>query len=363
MIRVLPGAMSSAWHSRLTDLRPVARDLEASYLLEGSLRRTGSEFRVTIKLIEGESGKLLWSQKWQRPHAELDDVPDELASAIAVPAGDRLIWLEYDRAVAKTQDLTAWDHYCRMNHAAAKSTTASLKIAINEARQAVVLAPDFAWAHMGLAFALAASAIVSGDDDGTKAAEARRHANIAVDIDRTSARVLIGAGGTAVLIGDPETGFRLLERGHALDPHDPNVHFYLQIAHLFLGHIAEALSESDKYIERVTSEALFGWVFMYRSIAHFLGGEAEAAVAASQQCLHFIPNGDTALIWLAAHAALRGENAQARAHLAQFRVLEPDYTLASGLSLLARLLMADQAKASEAQAVFSRIWADVEGGA
>jgi TolB-like protein len=363
LLRILPGTMSSAWHRKLTDLRPVARDLDARYLLEGSLRRTGGEFRVTIKLIEGDSGKQLWSQKWQRPLAELGDIPDDLASAIAVPTGDRLLWLEYDRAAEKTQDLTAWAHFGRSNHAAAKATTASLKIAIDEARQAVTLAPDFGLPHAMLAFALAASAIVSGDDDGVKAAEARRHLNIALNTDRTTARVFIAAGGAAVLIGDPETGLRLLERARALDPHDGSIHFYLLIANLFLGRLPETLSESDRYIEWVTSEALFGWVLMYRSAAHFLADETEAAVAASQQCLHFIPNGDIALVWLVAHAALRGENAQARAHLARFRVLEPEYTLASGLSFVARLLMADKAKATEAQKAFSRIWAEVEGGA
>jgi TolB-like protein len=363
LLRILPGAMSSAWHSKLTDLRPVARDLQASYLLEGSLRRTGNEFRVTIKLIEGESGKLLWSQKWQRPLAELDDTPDELASAIALPTGDRLIWLEYDRATEKTHDLTAWDHFSRSNHAAAKATSASLKFAIHEARQAVALAPDLSLPHVILGFTLACSAMVSGDDDGVKAIEARRHLNIALDIDRKKAKVLIWAGGAAVLLGDPETGLRLLERSSALDPLDGSIHFYLLIANLFLGRLPEALSECDRFIEWVSSETLHGWVFMYRSAAHFLGGEAEAAVAASQQCLHFIPNGDTALIWIVALAALRGEETQARAHLTQFRVLEPDYTLASGLSFLARMLMADQAKAAEAQTAFSRIWAEIEGGA
>ena len=363
LLRILPGAMSSAWHDKLTDLRQVARDLEASYLLEGSLRRAGSEFRVTIKLIEGDSGKLLWSQKWQRPLAELDEIPDELANAIALPTCDRLMWLQYDGAPEKTQDLTAWDHFIRSSHATAKATTASLRIAIDEARQAVALAPDFGLPHVTLALALATSAMISGDDDGAKAAEARRHLNIALDIDRTKARVLLAAGSAAVLLGDPETGLRLLERTRELDPQNGTVHFSLLIANLSLGRLTETLSESEKYIEWVTSEALFGWVFMYRGVAHFLGGDADAAADASRQCLHFIPNGDVALVWLAAHDALRGESAQARAHLAQFRVLEPDYTLTSGLSFLGRLLMADGAKAAEAQAAFSRIWAEVEGGA
>ena len=357
-LRILPGAMSSAWHSKLADVRPLARDLDARYILEGTLRRAGSEFRVACKLVEGSSGKVLWSQKFNRPLCELDDIPDALASEIAVQVADRSLWLEYELSASRTHDLTAWDHLNRSISAVIKTTSVSTKAAIDDARQALILAPGYGLAHATLAVALAVSTTFLGDEDGAKAAEARQHINAALDADKNSASVLLLVGGANNWLGEPETGLRILDRARALDPNVGAVHFHLEITNVLLGRTSEALAECDRYIEIATSEAMHGWAFMYRSIAYYLEGGLDQAAAAAERSQHFFPSGDNTLIWGVALAAIRGAEKQAKSDLAKLRVLEPTFTHDTGLTALALFLMADKAKMAEAQAAFLRVWTE-----
>jgi TolB-like protein len=359
-LRILPGTMSSLWQARLADPRPLARDLGVRYLLDGNLRRTGDGFRVTFKLVVGVSGKVLWSERFSGPLADLDSLPDALASEIARHADDRITWLEFELAASKTHELNAWDHLNRSISATIDTTNPSMELAIAEARLALNQAPGWGWAHATLVLALSVSIAFFGDTDGTKVAEARKHQNDALNADRGPAGVLMFVGAASNFCGDPVDGLLMLERSHALNPHQPGIHYHLAIAHMLLGRTAEALAQCDKHIESATSEISHQWSFMYRSIAHFLAGENELAARAAERSLHFNPKGDMVLIWQVALAAMLGADGRARSDLTRLRMLEPELMLDSYLTTLVWYLMADEAKASEAKAAFARIWAEGE---
>jgi TolB-like protein len=361
LLRILPGAMSSVWQARLTDLRPVARDLGARYLLDGNLRRTGDGFRVAFKMVEGESGKVLWSEKFGGPLSDLGNLPDALANEIARYTDDRFSWLEYEQAARKTHGLNAWDHLNRSIRGAIDTTSASLRLAIGDARKALDMAPGWGMAHACLGYVLTLWTLFGGGSmDGTIAAEARKHLNAALDADKNSAPVFVLTGSACNYLGDPADGLRMLERARALNPHHIAVHLHLMVSNMLLGRLSEALAECDRQIETTTSEMANQWVFLYRSAIHFLGGENDLAARAAERSLHFNPNGDTALIWQVALAAMLGADGQARFYLAKFRTLEPEFTLENCLDYASWTLMADEAKADEARAAFARIWAEGE---
>jgi TolB-like protein/class 3 adenylate cyclase len=64
------------------DLRQVGRDLNVRYVLEGSIQRQGDRVRITAQLIEAASGAHIWSDRWDRPVADVFAVQTELAEQL-----------------------------------------------------------------------------------------------------------------------------------------------------------------------------------------------------------------------------------------------------------------------------------------
>lgn len=65
------------------DLREVARKLGVGSLLEGSVRKAGDRLRITVQLIDAETGYHKWSERFDRSAADVFAVQDEIAETVA----------------------------------------------------------------------------------------------------------------------------------------------------------------------------------------------------------------------------------------------------------------------------------------
>jgi TolB-like protein/tetratricopeptide (TPR) repeat protein len=73
-IRVAARSSSVAARAKDLDALAISERLRVTHLVEGSLRRTGDKLRVSVQLIEGESGLVLWSRDFERGSRELVNV-------------------------------------------------------------------------------------------------------------------------------------------------------------------------------------------------------------------------------------------------------------------------------------------------
>ncbi|MFP6749822.1 MAG: adenylate/guanylate cyclase domain-containing protein [Alphaproteobacteria bacterium] len=80
------------------DIRQVGRDLGVRYVVEGSLRQIGSRLRVTVQLIEAESGNHIWAERFDRKADDLFDVQDEITVAIVTRLEPELTRVAFDLA-------------------------------------------------------------------------------------------------------------------------------------------------------------------------------------------------------------------------------------------------------------------------
>jgi len=71
------------YRDRAVDIRSVARELGAQYVVEGSVRKAGNRARVTVQLIEGATGNHVWAERLDRDLQDIFAVQAELAQAIA----------------------------------------------------------------------------------------------------------------------------------------------------------------------------------------------------------------------------------------------------------------------------------------
>jgi adenylate cyclase len=67
---------------RVVDVKEVARTMDVSHVLEGSVRKAGSRLRISTQLIAGDTGRQLWGERYDRDLTDIFEIQDEISHAI-----------------------------------------------------------------------------------------------------------------------------------------------------------------------------------------------------------------------------------------------------------------------------------------
>jgi TolB-like protein/class 3 adenylate cyclase len=74
---------ASTFKGKSIDVKQVGRELNVKYVLEGSVQRGGARLRLNAQLIDVETGKHVWAERFDKPVADLLDMQDEIVSRLA----------------------------------------------------------------------------------------------------------------------------------------------------------------------------------------------------------------------------------------------------------------------------------------
>jgi non-specific serine/threonine protein kinase len=130
----------------------IGKELGASYVLVGSLRRAGARLRINAQLVDAATDFPLWSERYDREMKDVFEVQDEIAQKIAAALRITLSPQEQRALSARpTENLQAYDLYLRGRNYARRVGRQDLQFALQMYENAVALDPDFALAHAGLA--------------------------------------------------------------------------------------------------------------------------------------------------------------------------------------------------------------------
>jgi TolB-like protein/class 3 adenylate cyclase len=86
------------YKGKAIDLKQVGNELGVRYVLEGSVQRGGNRLRVNVQLIDAETGKHLWAERFEKPLADLFDMQDEIVAHLANQLGTELVAAEARRS-------------------------------------------------------------------------------------------------------------------------------------------------------------------------------------------------------------------------------------------------------------------------
>jgi adenylate cyclase len=142
---------------KVIDVKEVARTMEVSHVLEGSVRKSGSRLRISAQLIAGATGRQLWAERYDRDLTDIFEIQDEISHAI-VKALELKLLPEEKRAIEQrgTSNADAYRFYLMARQQWIGGTFGDLKRDEAIARicqQAVQLDPNYAeaWALMAIA--------------------------------------------------------------------------------------------------------------------------------------------------------------------------------------------------------------------
>ena len=215
----VPSRTSSfAYKGRNTDIKQIAKDLNVTTILEGSVRSAGETIRVTAQLIDAQTDRHIWSQTYDRKFTDVfklqDDLAHEIVTAFKTTMNADLP--DFQSQAPPTKDPEAYSLYLQGAALVNRNSDASLRAAIEVLEKAIARDPGFAVAYLGLANArgLAGQPLADIERDGRKA--------IALDpdlADRTRATVFASVEAKRRNWGAGEEIFRTI----APDKRDPSI--------------------------------------------------------------------------------------------------------------------------------------------
>ena len=260
----------------------IADELNVNHVLEGSVRKSGNQVRVTAQLIDVKTDRHLWSDSYNRELEDIFVIQEEISNNI-VEALKIALGTEENDAIASasrpTENLEAYQLYLQGRYNWQRRGAVTLRKSIEQLERAVELDPDFAraWSTLGLAYVTiigyteetkdtmgppaeaaakralsldptlaeprAVLANISHDRFDWADAEAQYHEAIKADPNNSTAYLWMAVG--LVEAGRMNDALAYLDKAVQLDPASGVINGWLATAHVNLGHMDEALSYAN----------------------------------------------------------------------------------------------------------------------
>jgi tetratricopeptide (TPR) repeat protein len=144
---VRPHSAASRYRAGNTDTMRVAQELHVRYVVEGSVRRIGERVRISVQLVDAESGEQVWADRFDRAQTEIFAVQDEVVRKIVGTLVGRVQTIDAERARRKPPaSLAAYECVQRGNALPWDDPQAAAE-ATRLFEQAIALDPGYAIAH------------------------------------------------------------------------------------------------------------------------------------------------------------------------------------------------------------------------
>jgi TolB-like protein/Flp pilus assembly protein TadD len=219
---VIARTSSFLYAKNAPEVRQIGTELGVRYVVTGSARSSEARVRITVQLVEAESGNQLWAGRYDVDRDNTLDLQDEIARQIIVELEPALTKAEFSSVRRRRSDnVDAWTHYRQAIGAIAVQGwhEDSVTEALAQLKQAIAIDPEFAVGRALLALVSGFGASLSLVADIDAAVQTtREEAERAVTIDPNASDVLGFAGCAFVDVGDTERGHALLLRALELDP-------------------------------------------------------------------------------------------------------------------------------------------------
>ena len=248
-LRVTARTSSFAFRGKEQDVREIGARLGVSTLLEGSVQRSGDRIRISAQLVGAADGFHLWSEHYDRALAEIFALQEEVAASIAAALK---LEVGSQAAPARPANLEAHNLWLRGRYYrySRRSMQDFAKAAVCFS-QAVVLDPNYAEAHLGLAqhsLDLAAYGLVSPRQ---VAAQGRAEVEKALQLDGQLGEAHATLGAYRALFDFDWPGAEsAYVKGLACDPGSALAHRGLALSVLMpMGRLEEAEAEVRRALE------------------------------------------------------------------------------------------------------------------
>ncbi len=314
-----------AYKGKSPDVRTVAEELKARYVLEGSVRKSGNRVRVNAQLIDAVTGHHIWAEKFDREVEDLFALQDEITRYLASIVEPEIGKNEQNRiAPARPSSLGAWELFQQGMAFLNRWTREGNAEAREIFQRALELDPRYSQAWTGLAYTHHRDIWFGYAEDRQASIDAQiESARQAVAFDETDSRahcqlgfgytwarkfdLAIAEGERAVELnpsnfvalaqlgialsyaGRPAEGVPMLERAIGINPRNPRIQFALSALARARLNAREPEKAAEVARRALTHKADYPLALLILASALGHMGRAEEGAAALAECRRLQP--------------------------------------------------------------------------
>jgi adenylate cyclase len=295
------------------------------YVLEGSLRKAGNHVRVTAQLVEAETSKHVWAERYDHELADILALQDEIAEAVTIAIAPAIADAERLRAVRKPPgSLDAWTACQRGWWHMSKLSPEDNALAEKFFQQAIDLDPTFAGGYIGLVSVLAdASTLFLTRSVQETQSLSETLARRAVSLDGADAEARACLAATVFRRGDHEGARAEAEQALAMNPNLARGHAVLGMALIYSGRAREGLATLHTCIRLDPRDTGLAARLGQVAVALYFLREYEATVETAKRVIRSYPSRPPIYRWLAAALGQLGRADEAKEALAQAVAMRP----------------------------------------
>jgi TolB-like protein len=307
------------------DVKQVGRELGVRYVLEGSVRKAGTQVRITGQLIDALTGTHLWAGRFDGSLEDIFGLQDKVAVSVAGVIEPALQAAEMRRSAARpTTDLSAYDLYLRALATFYPITKEGVVEALGLLEQAIAIdrhyAPALSWAancHRQL--------VNNGwaEEPERSRRKAEDLARQALQAGENDPGILVNAANVLAYFGeDIGVMMGLVDRALALNPSFARGWSISGLLRLWSGQPDLAIEHIETSL-RLSPRERMGQPLVVMGMAYFFKHQFEEAASKLLLSIQDHPGSPPAYRFLAACYAYMGRLDEARAILARLRTISP----------------------------------------
>lgn len=307
--RVLSRNSTFAFKGKSLSARLIAREIDATYLIQGTVRRGGAKIRVTAELIAPENGEQLWTGRFDRDFGDLFAMQDEITTSLSAAIAAEIYRAEASAPErSSTNDLTAWDRFLKGLSHYYRQTKADFEASISLFREAVALDPALSIARAYLATTMV-QGIQFGWIQSTRElwTTAMGLAESSVRLDPRSSFAFSILSYLQAIDGHYEAAMAASQRAVELNPYDMGARGVLGMCHFVIGEHRKAIELFSMAAQRGNSDPRYQWAAL-NAFSHYLVGQYDASLSWAREALYSNP---THLQVLAVRAAALAQSGRA----------------------------------------------------
>lgn len=316
-----------SFKGRSIDAKAIGRELGVRYLLEGSVRKAGNRVRVSVTLVEAETGIQLWHERYDRLLDDIFALQDELTMSVVGALEPTLRRIEIERVKRKRpESLDAYDLVLRAMPYAYSHIAADATAAIPLLQKALELEPDYPAAHAPLALSYFARYSRGGLRSEDRAA-AIRHARAASAAGDDATALGIAGFVVSLVEHDQPAAIALFDRALSISASNIFALWCSAIALSWMGQTETAIERAQRALQLSPLDPLNYLAYNALAMSYFQTRRYGEAYEAARHSVRLNANFSVSQSFLVTALVGLGRVEDARVAVKRLLAVDPTFTI------------------------------------
>ncbi|NOQ19594.1 MAG: tetratricopeptide repeat protein [Desulfobacterales bacterium] len=318
---------SFTYKGKPVKVQKVSKDLGVKYVLEGSVKKSRDQVRITAQLIDAIKGHHIWAERYDRDLKDIFAMQDEITMKIMTALRVKLTEGEQARVYGRgTNNLEAYLKVMKGYERVMRFTKDDVHLGRQLYKEAIALDPNYSNAYTLLAWTHRHD--VSFGWTKTPEKSIKKGIELvkkALSINEYDALAHMCLSNIYSMMREHEKAIAEGEKGIALEPNGAELNATYAMVLIYAGRYDQAIEKLEK-AERLNPISP-GWYFWLKTVAFQFAGKYEKAIESAKKGLEKMPNHTSILSNLAASYILLGRMEEASAVTEKILELQPKFSL------------------------------------